>query len=640
VQLVHGDQWRRRATEQQTIRVELPARRGALFDRNGVALALSQETYGIAVAPREVSDPSRASDLVARAVGSPREAVARLLVSDRVWAEWPGPYAWNDVAPLKTVRGVYLQRRLERFYPRPDLAARLVGRVDQGGHGASGLEHSLDSTLAGRPGSAVMLRDRGGHTYPSPSRPALESEPGADVYLTLDAELEEIAERALAGAVDSVHATGGDVVILQPATGEILAQASIRRTAAEGTGVGDVFEPGSTAKVFTAAALLRTGKATADDTVFAEHGHYVLNGRSIDDVDPHGTITLADVIRVSSNIGISKLGARLTQAEQFEALRDFGFGTQSGVEVAGEAAGRLRLPRAWTVESPASLAMGYEIAVTPLQLAAAYAALANGGVLLEPTLVKEVRDGGGSLRQAARPHPVRRAVTAGVAAQLTHMLLGVVEEGTGRSAALGSYSLAGKTGTARRAIGGHYLPGHYWASFVGIFPAQDPQLVLVVKLDDPQGAYFGGATAAPVVRTILEAALATPAVAVDRRRLADVALDRRRAVRRVLPDSADTAADRESGVRIPASVVVAWPPATAAPSDTGAAYVVPDVAGLSLRAAARTLHHHGFEVRIEGWGRVVATTPPAGTAAPPGSAVTVHAVVTEPSGGGADTRER
>ncbi len=622
VQLVHGEAWRQRAAEQQTVRVELPAGRGALYDRNGVALALNQESYGVGVAPREVSEPSRAAGLLARALGRPAREMTRALASDRVWIEWPGPYDWNDVAPLKTVRGVYLQRRQERFYPRPDLAAGLIGRVDQSGHGASGLERALDSTLAGRPGSAVMLRDRGGRTYPSPSRPAAEPVPGSDVWLTIDAELEEIAERALGAAVDSVHATGGDVVILQPGTGEVLALASIRRGQRGVTGLGDTFEPGSTAKVFTAAALLRTGKASASDTVFAENGRYALNGRVIEDVHPNGLLTLADVIRVSSNIGIAKFGSRLAPAEQFEALRDFGFGTPTGVEAAGESPGRLRNPRSWTVESPASLAMGYELAVTPLQLAAAYGALGNDGVLLEPTLVRQIKESGGRLRDVAAPRPVRRVVSASIAAQLTQMMQEVVEEGTGRRAALGSYALAGKTGTPRRTVGGRYLPGHYTPNFVGLFPAQDPQLVLVVKLDDPQGDYLSGATAAPVVRAILEAALATPAVAVDRSRLADVALPRGGRVRAAAePDRAPA----PRAVTPPEVHVVAWPSAGSPDTASRLARAVPQVAGLSLRAAARALHQAGFEVRIEGWGRAAATEPQAGAAAPPGSTVTIRA---------------
>ncbi len=209
--------------------------------------------------------------------------------------------------------------------------------------------------------------------------------------------------------------------------------------------------------------------------------------------------------------------------------------------------------------------MGYELAVTPLQLAAAYGALANGGVLLEPTLVREVRGPDGAVAWRATPRPVRRAVPRTVASQLVHMMTGVVEEGTARRAALGTYNVAGKTGTARRNVGGHYLEGHYWASFVGLFPADDPQLVLVVKIDDPQGEYFGGTTAAPVVRTILEAALATPAVALDRGRL----------TRRRAPDAAAPAAAPADG----APIVVAWPPA-AAPTRRGApGRAVPDVDG-------------------------------------------------------------
>lgn len=610
LQLAQGEQWRARAAAQQTTRVALPARRGTLYDRNGVALALSQETFGVGVAPREVDGAGRAATLLARELAQPREAVAAALNSGRVWVEWPGPYGWSAVAPLKNLRGVYLRRRLERFYPRADLAPRIVGRVDVQGRGASGLERAFDSLLAGRAGTAVMLRDHRGRTYPSPSRPTAEPVDGMDVVLTLDAELQEIADRALAQAVADADAAGGDVVILQPGSGEILALASVRRGAAPGSLVGDAFEPGSTAKVFTAAALLRARKATPHDSVFAENGRYTLGDRVIHDVHPSATITLADVIRLSSNIGIAKLGARLTAVEQFEGLRDFGFGMATGVELPGEAAGRLRSPRAWTRESPASLAMGYELAVTPLQLAAAYAVFANGGVLLEPSLVREVRGADGAVRWRHERRPVRRVVPAPVANQLAHMLLGVVEEGTGRAAALGTYPVAGKTGTARRNIGGRYPAGHYTASFVGLFPGVYPQLVLVVKIDDPSGSYFGGSTAAPVTRTILEAALATPGVTLDRSRLS-----RRRA-----PEVADVAA--ASG---PAPVIVTWPPAGERDSAPPERRAVPAVAGMSLRVAARTLHRSGFRVKIEGWGTAVSTSPAAGTPAAPGTTVVVRA---------------
>jgi len=614
VQLYQGSYWRTRAAEQQTTLVPLPARRGALFDRNGVPLALSQETFGVGVAPKQVRDRALVADRLAGVLGRPREEMRRLLASDKVWNEWPGPFQWTQVAPLKGLRGVYLSRRLERYYPKLDFGAQIVGRVDPRGRGASGLERALDSLLAGHAGAAVMLRDRTGRTYPSPSRPVAEPQPGADVTLTIDADLQEIAERALAEAVAQTRAQGGDVVILQPATGEVLALATVR-TGARGAGlVGDAFEPGSTAKVFTAATLLRDGKARASDTVFAENGSYRIGDRVIHDVHPSGLLTLADVIRVSSNIGIAKFGSRLSNVELFEGFRDFGFGTATGVDLPAESPGRLRSPRGWTDVSAASIAMGYEVAVTPLQLAAAYAALADGGLLLEPQLVREVRSADGAVLSRAAPRPVRRAVPPEVASQVVHMMVGVVEEGTAKRAALGTYNLAGKTGTAKQNVGGHYLEGHYWASFVGLFPAEDPQLVLVVKIDDPQGAYFGGTTAAPVVRTILEAAIATPAVALDRARL----------TRRRAPDTVPSAAPPATEGSAP--VVVAWPPARGAPDSAASPpHAVPDVAGQGLRAAARILHRNGFEVRIEGWGRAVSTTPAAGVLARPGSTVVVHA---------------
>ena len=613
VQLRQGAYWSRRAADQQTTLVPLPAPRGGLYDRNGVALALSQETYGVGVAPNQVRDRALVASRLAAVLGLPRGELGRLLASDRAWLEWPRRYAWPAVASLRAIRGVYLQRRLERFYPRPEFGARVVGRVDESGRGVSGLERSLDTLLAGRAGSAVMLRDRSGGIYPSPSRPAADPVPGADVFLTIDANLQEIAERALTEAVRHTGAAGGDMVVLQPETGEVLALAAVRPGGGGGL-VSDVFEPGSTAKVFTAAGLMRAGKARSDDTVYAENGVYTLGGRTIHDTHPAGTLTLADVIRISSNIGIAKLGARLTPAEQYEVLRDFGFGTMTGIDLPAESGGRLRHPRSWTRESPASLAMGYELAVTPLQLAVAYAALANGGMLLEPALVREVRGPGGEERFRFAARPVRRVVEAPVASQLAHMMVGAVEEGTARSAALGSYSLAGKTGTARRNVRGRYEAGHYAASFVGLFPAEDPQLVLVVKIDDPEGDYFGGSTAAPVVRAVLEAALATPAVALDRGRLT-----RRRAPGAAVPGDAPGAGGG-------AALVVGWPPAAPATDSTAPALrPVPDVAGLGLRAAARALHRSGFEVRIEGWGRAVSTTPAAGSGAPPGSTVVVTA---------------
>ena len=320
-------------------------------------------------------------------------------------------------------------------------------------------------------------------------------------------------------------------------------------------------------------------------------------------------MTLGQVIAVSSNIGIVKFASRLASEEQFEMLRRFGLGSLTGVEFPGESRGRLALPHDWSGVTGASLAMGYEVAVTPLQLAQAYATIANDGVLLRPTLVKTVRRSGGKLVYDHAPEPVRRVVTPEVAARLRRMLRGVVslEGATGTTAALTNYEVAGKTGTSRKAGLGGYIQGAYTASFASLFPAEQPQLVMVVKLDNPQGAY-ARLTAAPVTRSVLEQLLAAQTGSLDRGRL-----------------KGTSAAPAPEVVVDPGSVpyVISWPPTPSAPS--AQPRTVPDVRGLTLRAAARRLHREGLEARIKGWGTVSAMTPAAGTSVSPGTTVLLSA---------------
>jgi cell division protein FtsI (penicillin-binding protein 3) len=364
------------------------------------------------------------------------------------------------------------------------------------------------------------------------------------------------------------------------------------------------YEPGSTLKPFTVAALLRYERASLADSVFAENGSYTINGRTLEDVHRMGWTTLAGALRESSNIGIAKMAARLDAREQYETLRDFGFGTPTGAAYPSESGGRLYRPARWTKMSPASVAIGYEIAVTPLQLALAYAALANGGLLLEPRVVREVRARDGAVERSFAPRVVRRVISESVAADIRDVLVGAVEEGTGQAAALGAFSLAGKTGTVRMIERGRYKPGSYTASFAGYFPAHDPQLVFLVKLDEPRGAYYGGTTAAPVTRTTLEAALAARSTPLDR---AAMAKHTAPPVSRAQLVPTRTAGRRHVirlGERRDSSIVDVQQRA------------VPDIAGMPMRDAVARLHMQGFRVRATGSGRVVRTVPAAGAALP------------------------
>ena len=609
VQLFQGSRWAAEARQARTERVVLEAPRGALLDRHGTPLALTQETYHVGVAPNELHDPDHDPAAIARALRLPLEQVEREM--DRRYAYFAGPFSAGAVQGIRDLHGVHLEAVLNRFYPSPDFARAIIGHVGDPGQKASGLERTLDSLLAGTPGAAVVLKDRAGRQYDSPSRRISAPIPGNDVVLTLDVELQEIAQRSLRLALDRMDADGGDVVMLDPATGEILALVSERRDGGvRPSALIDAYEPGSVAKIFTAGALLTDHKITLTDRVSGEGGRYKMLDRTLVDDHPLPSLDLADAIRVSSNIAMAKFAARLTPDEEFGMLRDFGLGTPTGVEFPAEASGRLPPPRDWSRPTPASLAIGYEVSVTPLQVAAAYAAIADDGILLQPTLVREVRSPDGEILYRHRPEPVRRVVSPEVARQLRQLLAGAASSGgTGASAQLAAFTLAAKTGTARRVVHGHYAPGEYTASFAALFPADHPQLVVVVKIDNPRkGSYFAAETAAPVTRAMLEQALASRTVALDRARLSAPAL---------VADTGDP--EEDAGV---APYVVSWPP----PRDSATTpppRPVPDVSGRDLRDAVRLLHRRGFHVVLKGWGTVERTWPPAGTSAAAGSLVTV-----------------
>jgi cell division protein FtsI (penicillin-binding protein 3) len=455
------------------------------------------------------------------------------------------------------------------------------------------------------------------------------------VTLTINRDLQEICERALARATDSLDATGGDIVVMNPATGEILAMASLRGGARSmvNTAVTEPFEPGSTLKPFVAAALLDRGLARSDEMIPAHGGVLKLASRTITDLRRSDSLSLADVIRYSSNIGIVGFGSRLTPRQTFEVLRDLGFGTATGVPIPGESDGTLREPARWYAPSAASLAMGYEISVTPLQLVAAYSALANGGLLMQPHIVREIRDAGGELVYRAEPRTLRRVFSQRVASEVRRLLTSVVDSGTAVKADLARFQMAGKSGTARRTSDGRYVEGNYTASFVGLFPAERPQYVVLVKLDSPKGAFYGGEIAAPVSAVVLRAALAARDAALDR---GELAAEERDVPVKAMASAADTAASPDTvsrpAITVPnpaagageptlrPTAVFALPFASRQSRDTPPARPVPEVAGLPLRAAVRALHQSGFRVILAA-AQSDPTVPAAGTLLPHGSAV-------------------
>lgn len=624
VQLWQGDAWRARAERQHAAVTELPARRGAIFDATGAVLAESRDLVRLSIAPKEIRRRTAIERGLARA-GVPASWMREHLRGDRAWVTVPGTFLPADVAPLVSQRGVHVEPASVRDYARSSGARKLVGRVGRDGRALDGLELALDSLLSGRAGTTRVLKDARGRRFESPTTPGTPPVPGHSVVLTINHELQSIADRALADAVASLDAAGGDIVVMRPGTGELLAIASVRRGRRDGgvvTALTEPFEPGSTAKPFAAAALLAHRRARPSDVVDTHEGALTLYGRTITDEHPRPRMTLTEVIAYSSNVGIARLAARLSPREQYEMLRDFGFGAPTGVPYPSEASGTLREPKAWSKQSAASLSIGYEMAVTPVQLATAYAAIANGGELLEPALIREVRTPEGEVLYRHQRRVVRRVLEPAVAAELRRMLASVVAaEGTGSEAELSQFVVAGKTGTARRVrVGGSgYAPNEYTASFVGLFPADEPQYVILVKIDSPRGgSIFGGKVAAPISRQVLQAALAARDASLDRGKLSAGARNSVAADDVAIED--DTTA---VGGAVPYIVSLETPEQRrATPLKSRTPRAVPDVRGAPLREAVHRLHRAGFRVELAR-GASPGTMPAPGTLAPAGSVVKV-----------------
>lgn len=612
VQLVQGHHWRAVAATQQRAAEEIPAPRGRILDRENVPLVETRELYRIYVAPREISDREAVTARLLEVLDVSRRDVERALARERGWAvvadALPSAYAL-----LRNVQGVHFERRLRRDYPQGRLAGGTLGAANESG-GAGGIEEMYDEVLRGVAGRSIVAKDARGRPLPGQVFEMQVPRAGGDLVLTLDADLQEIARATLEEHVASSGAEGGDLLVTDPRTGEILAAVSLRGGTDRGVGfISDPVEPGSTIKPFTLAALLMHRAARLDDLVDVGEGEWRTEcGRVLHDVGSRGILTVAEAIQKSSNVGVAKVAQALTPGEQYEALRDFGFGEATGIPLKGESAGTLRTPDRWTCPSAASLAIGYELAATPLQMAMAYGALANGGLLMEPQLVREIRHADGR-REIMEPRVVRRVVPRRIADEVSSVLVNVVREGTGTRAQLSAFTVAGKSGTARQFREGRYVMDRYNSSFVGYFPAEAPQLVIYAKLDGVDG--YGGALAGPVTRETMEVALASRGTPID---IGD------------LPDHRPELQGPVIRVGWASSGIAEPPPVDAEVAARGwgerleLEVQIPDLEGLPLREAAQRLHALGLRVEIRGTGTVRYSTPGFRRTAVTGDTIVLH----------------
>jgi cell division protein FtsI (penicillin-binding protein 3) len=641
LQVVQRDRLSSEARDQYLRQFVMKPRRGAITDRAGLLLAGSADAESVFVDPELLADRAGATPQALRplaaALGLDWKALARKV--DRgsrfVWAKRRVSPAQASAVRRLAIPGVGLVAETRRYYPKVTLAGQLLGVTGDEGTGLDGVELALDDLLRGEPTRVPSLRDGAGRLALPDAPGSARGREGARVELTIDQGLQVATERALASAVRDSRALSGVAVALDPDTGEVLAMASdppvnpnAPRSGQElrNRAVTDAFEPGSTIKTFTLAGALERGVLRPGDAIDCGAG-YTVGGHAIHDHKPLGWVGPSKVLAASSNVGAARIGARLGKQGLSEVLAAFGFGERAGVDLPGERRGQLPFPRADITLATQSFGQG--MTATPLQVVSAMGAVANGGLLMRPRLVKRVLDpADGSVLDQPEPTPVRRVVSTATAATMARWLTGVVEDpdGTGHRARSEGWRMAGKTGTAQKAdpVTGGYSADRHFSSFVGFAPAEAPRVVIGVFIDEPQGEVYGGEVAAPPFREIAEYALkmlgvpphgpppastgpagatATPMASAARRPAATPAPAAEPDAEPAAPPPVDVAARRSAG--------------------TSGGVAVPALTGLPARAAVRALEALDLGADLTGSGRVVSQAPRPGRVVERGARVKI-----------------
>ncbi len=507
-----------RAERQQQRIVEISPRRGILYDRNLHELAMSTSVDSLFAVPSEIKDHEMVARFLSRVLNASQDELESKLAgsSTFVWIERKLSPEKVERIKQMNLRGIYFVKERERFYPKNQLASHVLGYVDIDEKGLGGIEYSLDSQIRGRPGRMMVLADARRRWFDSSEQGA---EAGSNVVLTLDQNVQFIAEKELARAIQDTHAIAGSIIIEDPATGEILAMANqptfnpnARSEASVDArmdrAVAAMYEPGSVFKIVTLAAALEEGITNPEEVVDCQNGAIYVAGHRIRDHKSFGLLTVSQVLAKSSDVGAIKIGLRLGAPKLYDYIRAFGFGVPSGIDLPGEAKGKLRRLENWTPVSVGSISMGQEVGVTAIQLISSMNVIANGGLWIRPHIVRGMRRDTTFVPATGQPEP-RRVIRANTAATLRSMLEGVVLEGTGTKARLDGYTAAGKTGTAQKfdPATGHYSLRQTIASFVGFAPINTPAVTILITLDSPVGLVEGGDTAAPVFKRVAEQVL-------------------------------------------------------------------------------------------------------------------------------------
>jgi len=649
LQLVRHGEYLARAQKQQQRTIEITPQRGVIYDRHMHALAMSVLVKSAFAVPAEIGDQAFAAHLLSGIVNVPDDVLLQRFQSSRsfAWVSRKLPPDKVEAVTAFNLKGIYFQDENQRFYPKREMAAHVLGFVDPDEHGLGGIESEYDSLIRGKSEKIVVMADARQRWFDGSEA---QRERGANVTLTLDEKIQYIAQRELATAMASTRAQAGSVIVMNPNNGEILALVNAPdfnpnvATAAPpearlNRSVSVAYEPGSTFKLITLSAALDQSAITPDDIFDCEHGSIYYNGRRIHDHKPFGLLNVGEILAKSSDVGAIKIALKVGPREFYDYIRGFGFGAPTGVDMPGESRGMLAKVDNWGATSIASISMGQEVAVTPIQLISAVSAIANGGTWYRPHVISEVRRGGKLMPGfgALSPLEPRRVIRPETAATLRRLMEGVIlAGGTGPLARLDGWTAAGKTGSAQKIdpSTGRYSPTNLIASFTGFAPVNNPAIVVLVSLDSPVGLHEGGQVAAPVFKRIAEQVLPYLDVSRDvplNPRLVQAAYKKQEAVDESTLEDFTPNDFSPQPEEAPANEVTTSAPAplkrpteVMMTVDEGGDVTVPDFTGKTMREVTGMCLRLGLDPVLLGSNLATEQTPAEGTEVKRGTRVTVQ----------------
>jgi len=623
IQITKHEELKRKALEQQEDIVILEPARGTIYDRNGHKLTINIEVDSVFVNPREVERPVEMSRALSPLLGMSSQDIYNKITNKTkyfVWLKRKLEKEESEKIKALNLKGVYFIKEPKRFYPEADLASHLIGFVGVDNRGLDGIENSYDKYLRGTSIKAVIQKDGAGRNVflkEQDSNFGWGAE-GNEITLTIDEVIQHIAQREIKNALIKYRARNAIIIVMDPQTGEVLALANeptfnpnefskypaeYRRNKA----VTDMFEPGSTFKIITASAAIEEEIVKVDDKFNCEDGIFKFKVgpgyRTVKDVHKYNILSFSEIIRYSSNIGMTKVGMKIGEDRLYDYICAFGFGESTEIGLCGESKGLLRPLNKWSKISITSIPYGQEIAVTPIQIITAVSAIANGGILMKPQVIRSIREYKGKTIFEFAPVSVRRVVSLRTSRKLMEMLEDAVENGTGIQAKIPGYRIAGKTGTSQKInpITKQYDPKNFVSSFIGYFPAENPKIIICVLIDEPKGEYYGGVVAAPVFKKVAHGIIDYLKIFSEKK-------------------------SEESSLHFPSASIQREDNLTgnlSGPQNDTGEITMPDLTGKTMRSVIEILKKYSVKVILQGTGIVRSQSPAPGSSLKEGQEVLI-----------------